>query len=183
VVAIGETGLDYYRMPSQQPGGTAADDDAFKRKQASIFTQQLEVAAEAGLNVVIHQRGDVLEETLEMLRPFKGKLRPQFHCFNGDENALGQVLELGGVVSYTGIVTFKNAGNVRDVLRATPMGSFMLETDCPFLAPIPHRGKRCEPAYVKQIAEVVAEVKGCSLEELSEATCRTAKEFFPRLDF
>jgi len=182
VVALGETGLDYYRMPSQQAGGTVADDEAFKRKQAEIFGQQLEVAAEAGLNVVIHQRGDVLRETLEMLRPYKGKVRPQFHCFNGDEEALGQVLELDGVVSFTGILTFKNAEKVRDVLKATPMGKFMLETDCPFLAPVPHRGKRCEPAYVKEIAAVAAAVKGCSLEELSEATNRTAREFFPKLE-
>jgi TatD DNase family protein len=84
-------------------------------------------------------------------------------------------------VSYTGILTFKNGQNVRDTLAATPMGKFMLETDSPFLAPIPYRGKRCEPAYVKEISEVAAQVKGCSLEELSAATCETAHAFFPKL--
>jgi TatD DNase family protein len=92
-----------------------------------------------------------------------------------------QVLAIGSLISFTGIVTFKNAQNVRDTAAATPLDQFMLETDCPYLAPVPYRGQRCEPAYVKDIAEVVAQVKGCSLEELSAATCRTAGEFFPKL--
>ena len=89
-----------------------------------------------------------------------------------------QVLALGSIVSFTGILTFKNGQNMRDTLAATPMGKFMLETDSPYLAPVPYRGKRCEPAYVKEIAETAAQVKGCSLEELSAATCGTAEEFF-----
>jgi TatD DNase family protein len=88
---------------------------------------------------------------------------------------------LGSLVSFTGILTFKNGQNIRDTLAATPMDQFMLETDCPYLAPVPYRGKRCEPAYVKEIAEVAAQVKGCSLEELSAATCVTAKKFFHKL--
>jgi len=86
-----------------------------------------------------------------------------------------QVLDLGSLVSFTGIVTFKNGQNVRDTVAATPLDQFMLETDCPYLAPVPYRGKRCEPGYVKEISEVVAQVKKCSLEELSAATCRTAR--------
>jgi TatD DNase family protein len=92
-----------------------------------------------------------------------------------------RVLELGSLVSFTGIVTFKNGQNVRDTLAVTPLDKFMLETDCPYLAPVPYRGKRCEPAYVQEISEVVARVKGCSLEELSDVTCKTAKEFFANL--
>ena len=92
-----------------------------------------------------------------------------------------RVLAMGSLVSFTGIVTFKNGQNVRDTVAATPLGKFMLETDCPYLAPIPYRGKRCEPAYVKEIAATVAQVKGCSLEELSAATCQTAREFFHKL--
>jgi len=91
------------------------------------------------------------------------------------------VLALGSIVSFTGIVTFKNGQNVRDTLAATPMGSFMLETDCPFLASIPYRGKRCEPAYVKEISGTVAQVKICTLEELSRATCDCAHRLFPKL--
>jgi TatD DNase family protein len=88
---------------------------------------------------------------------------------------------MGSLVSFTGILTFKNGQNIRDALGAADLGEFMLETDSPYLAPIPYRGKRCEPAYVKDIAQVAAEVKGCSLDQLSTATCRTAHEFFPRL--
>ena len=180
VIAIGETGLDYYRLPSAQPGGTAEQDDAYKRKQAQIFQQQLEVAAELGLNCVIHQRS-ALEDTLAAMQPFAGRVRGQLHCFVDDAVAMKRVLALGSVVSFTGILTFKNAQTIRDTLGATPLGAFMLETDCPYLAPMPYRGKRCEPAYVKDLAAAVAHVKGCSLEELSTATCQTAWEFFPKL--
>jgi TatD DNase family protein len=180
VVAIGETGLDYYRLPSSQ-GGSAGDDAAYKLKQAEIFRQQLEVAAETGLNCVIHQRGDCFAETLTLMRPVAGKVRGVFHCFAGTAANAGEVLALGSLVSFTGILTFKNGQNVREALAATPPGKFMLETDCPYLAPVPYRGKRCEPAYVKEIAEVAAQVKQCSLTELSETTCRTAREFFPKL--
>ena len=90
-------------------------------------------------------------------------------------------MNLGWLVSYTGIVTFKNGQNIRDAVAATPLDKFMLETDCPYLAPVPHRGQRCEPAFVKEIAETIAQVKLCSPAELSAATCRTAKEFFPKL--
>ncbi len=181
VVAIGETGLDYYRLPSSQGQGSAADDERYKRRQAEIFQQQLEVAAASGLNCVIHQRGDCFEDTLRLMQPFVGRVRGVFHCFANDAAAMRRVLEINSIVSFTGIVTFKNGQNVRDTVDAMPLGKFMLETDCPFLAPIPYRGKRCEPAYVKEIAATVAQVKNCSLEELSEATCRTAKEFFPKL--
>lgn len=180
VVAIGETGLDYFRLPSQKEGGTPEQDEVFKRKQARIFEQQLEVAAECGLNCVVHQRS-ALADTLAMMRTFAGKVRGQFHCFADDARAAQQVLSSGSLVSFTGILTFKNGQNIRDALAATPLGQFMLETDCPFLAPVPYRGKRCEPAYVKEIAEVAAQVKGCTLEELSAATCKTAHDFFPKL--
>jgi len=181
VVAIGETGLDYYRLPSFQGQGTAADDERYKEKQAFIFQQQLEVAAETGLNCVIHQRGDCFDDTLNLMQPFAGRVRGVFHCFASDAAAMQRVLALGSLVSFTGIVTFKNGQNVRDTVAATPLGKFMLETDCPYLAPIPYRGKRCEPAYVKEIAATVAAVKGCTLAELSAATCQAAREFFPRL--
>mgnify|MGYP001565239013 FL=1 len=180
VVAIGETGLDYHRLPSKKAEGTAADDERYKQKQASIFRQQLEIAAESGLNAVIHQR-DSLEDALSQLAPFAGRIRGVFHCFTNDGAALQRILAMGSLVSFTGIVTFKNAQNVREVLAATPLDQFMLETDCPFLAPMPYRGKRCEPANVQEIAQTVAQVKQCSLEELSRATCATAEKFFPRI--
>jgi TatD DNase family protein len=180
VVAIGETGFDYHRLPSQQPGGTPEDDARYKRKQAAAFEQQLELAAEFGLNCVVHQR-DALDDTIAMVQKFAGRTRGVFHCFANDAAAMQRIVAMGSLVSFTGILTFKNGQNIRDTLAATPAGKFMLETDCPYLAPIPYRGKRCEPAYVKEIAEVAAQVKGCGLEELSARTCATAHEFFPKL--
>lgn len=177
VVALGETGLDYYRLPSRKPGFTAADDEPVKRKQAALFRQHLEVAAELGLNCVIHQR-DSLEDTLAQLHPFAHRLRGVFHCFAGDAAALERILAMRSLVSYTGILTFKNGQNVRAALAATPLDRFMLETDCPYLSPEPYRNKRCEPAFLKQTAAVAAQVKGCSIEELSAATSGTAAQFF-----
>ncbi len=180
VVALGETGLDYYRLPSRKPGFTAADDEPIKQRQAALFHQHLEVAAELGLGCVIHQR-DSLEDTIAQLEPFADRVPGVFHCFANDAATMRRILALGSLVSFTGILTFKNGQNIRDTLAATPLDKFMLETDCPFLAPVPYRGKRCEPAYVKEISEVAAQVKGCSLEELSAATCATAGRFFHKL--
>jgi len=191
VVAIGEIGLDYYRLPSlTRPAATLShplgegrgegDDVAYKQKQAEIFRQQLEVAVETGLNCIIHQRAS-FDDTLAQLQPFAGQTRGVFHCFGESVERLNQILEIGWLVSYTGIVTFKNGQNIRDAVAATPLDQFMLETDCPYLAPVPYRGKRGEPAFVKEIAETVAAVKQCSLAELSAATCATAAKFFPKL--
>ena len=201
VVAIGETGLDYYRLPSMGgahggasvpaslPAGQLAgslappstEDAQYKKRQAEIFQQQLEVAVEFGLNAIIHQRAS-FDDTLAQLAPFAGRVRGVFHCFGESVERLQQVLAHGSLVSYTGIVTFKHAQNVRAALAATPLDRFMLETDCPYLAPVPHRGQRGEPAFVSEVSETVAQVKGCSLEELSAATNRTAHEFFPKLE-
>jgi TatD DNase family protein len=180
VVAIGETGLDYHRLPSKNPQFKAGDDETYKAKQADIFRQHLEVAAELGLNCVIHQR-DCIQDTLAQLEPFARRVRGVFHCFVDDIATMQRILAMGSLVSFTGIVTFKNAQNVRDTLAATPLEQFMLETDCPFLAPVPFRGKRCEPAYVREIAQTAAQAKGCTMEELSRATCVAAELFFRKL--
>jgi len=178
-VAIGECGLDYYRLPSAQ-GGSAENDAAYKQKQAEIFQQQLEIAVETGLNCIIHQRSS-FDDLFAQIGPFAAKTCGVFHCFGESIERLQQILGIGWLVSYTGIVTFKNGQNIRDAVAATPLDKFMLETDCPYLAPVPYRGKRCEPAYVKEISETVAQVKLCSLDALSDATCRTAHNFFPKL--
>jgi TatD DNase family protein len=180
-VAIGETGLDYYRLPSgEKPELTAADDARYQQKQADIFRQQMEIAAELGLNCVIHQR-TALEDTIAQMQPFVGRVRGVFHCFVDEPAVMRRILDMGSLVSFTGIVTFKNAQTVRDTVAAVPLDRFMLETDSPYLAPVPYRGKRCEPAYVKEIAQLVADVRNCSLAELSAATCATAQSFFPKL--
>ena len=179
VVAIGETGVDHFRLPSGN-GGSAADDQAWKTRQEKIYRQQLELAVEQNLNVVIHQRS-ALEPTLEIFQEYADRVRGQFHCFVDDVAGMQRVIDMGSIVSFTGIVTFKNAQEVRETVAATPLDKLMVETDSPFLAPMPYRGKRCEPAYTRHTAEKVAEVKGISLAELSAATCTTAHEFFPKL--
>src|SRR5437867_340716 len=198
VVALGETGLDYHRLPSQtstpKNKGTSsprpspppeereksAEDERYKAKQAELFRQHLEVAAELGLNCVIHQR-DSIEDTVAQLEPFAERVRGVFHCFANDAATMERIVAMGSLVSFTGILTFKNGQNIRDTLAATPLDQFMLETDCPFLAPMPYRGKRCEPAHVREIAEVAARMKACTLEELSMVTCKTAEVFFPKI--
>jgi TatD DNase family protein len=181
VVALGETGLDYHRLPGEKPEAAPNADALYKEKQAQLFNQHLEVAAELGLNCVIHQR-DALEDTISQLQPYAAKVRGVFHCFVDNAETQKRINALGSLVSFTGIATFKNAQSVRDAISSTALDRLMLETDCPYLAPVPYRGKRCEPAYVRYIAETVASVKSCSLEALSEATCRTAHEFFRGLE-
>jgi len=183
VVAIGETGLDYHRLPGvplRKQGDVAeADkqDRALKVAQADLFEQQLALAVELGLNAVIHQR-DAWDDTIAILDRYTGKLRTVFHCFGEALPRARQLLDLGHMVSFTGIVTFKNAAQVQEVAAAIPANTFMVETDCPYLAPIPHRGKRCEPAFSRLTAEYVAGLRGMSLETLAAQTEETANGFF-----
>lgn len=179
VVGIGETGLDYHRLPVVSENQEAARRE-YQMRQRRLFEQQLEVATELGMNCVVHQR-DAFEDVVEVLRPFVGKAQGVFHCFGGTPAQARQVLELGCLISFTGIVTFRNAEVVRETAAAVPAGKFMLETDCPYLAPVPFRGKRSEPSHVRRIAETVAQVRGCSLDELSAMTCETAESFFKGL--
>jgi TatD DNase family protein len=197
VVAIGETGLDYHRLPSVElskerktqvfakalQSSTEEEieadihDGAYKSKQASLFEQQLDLAVELGLNVVIHQR-DAWDDTLEMMRPYAGKLRGVFHCFGGTREQAEEVIALDHLVSFTGIVTFKNGASVREVAAQIPLWKFMVETDCPYLAPVPFRGKRCEPWHTRLVGESIANARGVSLQEIAEATTETAEKFF-----
>ena len=171
VVAVGETGLDYYRLPDT---GVAEE----KAAQAAIFQGQLDLAVECGLNVVIHQRGDCLEDTLALLAPYRGKFRAVFHCYGGSPEDARTLLALGHLVSFTGIVTFKNAGLMQACAASVPEGSYMVETDCPYLAPTPFRGKRCEPAYTRQTAEKIAALRNQPLEHVAKSTTATAEDFF-----
>ncbi|MFL6541701.1 MAG: TatD family hydrolase [Chthoniobacterales bacterium] len=196
VVAIGETGLDYHRLPSIEArkqkavqvfnalgSGTeeqieaTIEDGAYKSRQADLFEQQLDLAVELKLNVVIHQR-DAWEDTLDIMRPYGRQLSGVFHCFGGTREQADEVLALGHLVSFTGIVTFKNGRTVRDVAAQLPLDSFMVETDCPYLAPEPFRGKRCEPAHTRIVAETIAAARGIPLDELAAATTATAEGFF-----
>ena len=170
VVAIGETGLDYFR---RTPERIAAE----KSSQAAIFTQQLELAAELSLNVIIHER-ESWDDTLAIMAPFAGRLRAQFHCFGKSFGQAETVLADGHLVSFTGIVTFKNAAIVQETAAQLPAGTFMVETDCPYLAPVPFRGKRCEPAHTRHTAEHIAHLRAQPLDVIAAETTATAEAFF-----
>ncbi len=172
VVAIGEIGLDYYRLPEDRE-----EAERMVAKQKQVFRALMEVAERAKKNVVVHQRSS-WGETLDFLREYSGKVRCVLHCFGGTVAEAREVLAMGHLVSFTGIATFKNGGNVRAVAAGLQEGEFMLETDCPYLAPEPYRGKRCEPAYVREIAVALAGVRGETLESLAAHTTRVAEEFF-----
>ena len=193
VVAIGETGIDYHHVPEElmsplSPTEYLQSDSmdnlqaslamgAWKAAQADAFRMQLDLAAELGLNVVIHQRS-AWDDTLEILRPYSGRVRGVFHCFGGTPDEAAEVAALGHMVSFTGIITFRNAEQVRLTAAAVPPDGYMVETDCPYLAPVPHRGKRAEPAHARLVAEKIAEVRGIPVEEVAAATTRTAEGFF-----
>jgi TatD DNase family protein len=195
VVAIGETGMDYHHLPSRELAkrskgvfgalqaatseSTEAEiaDGAMKSAQAEAFKAQLDLAVELGRNVVIHQR-DAWEDTLDILRPYAGKLRGVFHCFGGSPEDAAELASMGHLVSFTGIITFKNATIVQETARSLAPDGYMVETDCPYLAPVPFRGKTCEPAHVKLTAEKIAELRGELLEKVAADTERTARDFF-----
>jgi TatD DNase family protein len=152
-------------------------DTEHKAAQARLFRQQLEVAAGAGLNVVIHQR-DAWDDTLRILRDYTGRVRGVYHCFGNSFEQAEEVIGLGHMVSFTGIVTFKNAPLVHDCATRVGAAHFMVETDCPYLAPVPHRGKRCEPAYTRLVAERIAALRGTTLDEVAARTSGNADDFF-----
>jgi TatD DNase family protein len=138
---------------------------------------QLDLAVELGLNVVIHQRAS-WADTLDVLKDYTGKVRGVFHCFGGTPEEAALVAALGHLVSFTGIITFKNAEQVRATAASVPADGYMVETDCPYLAPVPYRGKRAEPAHTRLVAEMIAKVRGIPLEQVAEETTRTAESFF-----
>ena len=195
VVAIGETGMDYHHLPSRElakrdkgvfgalQAGTAEAtqaeiaDGAMKSAQVEAFRAQLDLAVELGRNVVIHQR-DAWEDTLDLLRPYTGKVRGVFHCFGGSPEAAAEIASMGHLVSFTGIVTFKNAALVQETAKSVASDGYMVETDCPYLAPVPFRGKTCEPAHVKFTAEKIAGLRGELLDKVSADTEQTAGVFF-----
>ena len=192
VVGLGETGLDYHRLPGASQRRTALDvigdespadieaalhDGAVKSAQAIVFEQQLDLAAELGLNVVIHER-DAWDDTVSLLKNYTGKLRAVFHCFGKAPAQADEIRALGHLVSFTGIVTFKNAQAAQETARTVPGDAFMVETDCPFLAPVPFRGKRAEPAHTRTTAEFIARLRGEPLETLAARTEATADAFF-----
>ncbi len=196
VVAIGETGMDYHHLPGRDRAGKKEEavfgalqagtaeameaqiaDGAAKTAQAEAFKAQLDLAVELGLNVVVHQR-EAWQDTVDILRPYTGKLRAVFHCFGGSPEDAGELASLGHLVSFTGIVTFKNAALVQETAKSVASSGYMVETDCPYLAPVPHRGKRCEPAHTRLTAEKIAGLRGEPIEKIATDTECTVLDFF-----
>ncbi len=166
VVAIGEIGLDYYRNVARSA------------VQKAALIRQLEWAVELDLPVVIHARqawGDIL--TI-LAGDFRHKVRGVFHCFSGLEEEARLVLNLGFYISFTGVVTFKNSQALRVAAEFVPLDRLLLETDCPFMAPVPYRGQRNEPAYVPILAEKIAEAKRINLADLARQTNENVKNLF-----
>ena len=181
VVALGEIGIDYFHPLKEE--ASVEEIASWKKNQAMAFQQQLDLAVELGLNVIIHQR-DVAgsaaswEEVLRILKSYTGKLRAVFHCFGGSPAQAEELTALGHLISFTGIVTFKNAPLVRETATAIDGDAYMLETDCPYLAPDPYRGQRAEPWHTRLVAERIAQLRGLTLEEVARATTKTAEAFF-----
>jgi TatD DNase family protein len=166
VIAVGETGLDYYYNHSPH------------EVQCRVFTQFIRMARETGLPIVVHER-DAAQEAAELLRSEGGReLHGVIHCFTGNYEAACAYLDLGFYLSFTGIITFKNAEPLRPVVRQVPLERMLVETDSPYLTPVPHRGKRNEPAYVRLVAETVASVKSIPVEDVARVTTENVQNLF-----
>ena len=164
VIAIGETGLDFYYNYSP------------KDIQLSVFREQVKIAKEVSLPLIIHTR-DAFKETIEILKEEK----PQcgvFHCYTGDLETAKEALKLGFYISWSGILTFKNATSLKEVAKEISLKNTLIETDCPFLTPIPYRGQRNEPKFVRYVAEELAKIHNVSIDEVGEITSENAKELF-----
>ncbi len=165
VVAIGEIGLDFYRMLSP------AD------SQREIFVAQLELARQMDKPVIIHDR-EAHAETMSTLRDKAQGLAGALHCFSGDWDMAMQAIEMGFCISLAGPVTFHNARRLQELVRELPLDCMLIETDCPYLAPHPHRGQRNEPAYVRLVADKIAALKKVPLERVAEITTANASRLF-----
>jgi TatD DNase family protein len=146
--------------------------------QRRVFSQFIRIARQTGLPIVVHER-DATKDAAELLRSEgAGELRGVIHCFTGNYEAACAYLDLGLYLSFTGIITFKNAESLRDVVRKVPLEHMLIETDSPFLTPVPHRGKRNEPAYVRFVAETIANIKKIDLQEVARVTTENVSSLF-----
>lgn len=170
VVGVGEIGLDYYY------------NNAPKELQKEVFKRQLQIAKDFNLPVEIHAR-DAEEDIINLLTEFKGHVSGVIHCFSGSQNFATEVLALGYNLSISGIVTFKNADKLREIVKNTPLDRLHIETDAPYLTPIPFRGKKNQPAYVVHVAEQVAKIKKVSLEELSKQLSQNSQLVFKKINY
>ncbi|MFC4993679.1 TatD family hydrolase [Rubritalea tangerina] len=176
-VAIGETGLDYFH-----PAPDGWSDADYHQRQRLFLKQHFELAQQLNKNVVIHTRdrsgAQSLHDAVEIYKDFAHSVQAVFHCFLGPWENAQAILDLGGLVSFTGISTFKSAQDCIEAATLAPAGTFMLETDSPYLAPTPHRGKRNEPAFTSHIANAIANARNESIEQLAQHTEQTVNQFF-----
>jgi len=177
VCAIGETGLDYYH-----PAPDAWSEPDFRQRQRDFLRHHFDLAAQARLGLVIHTRDRSghasFDDAFAIYQDYRASVRAVFHCFVGSPANARRVIDAGGLVSFGGVVTFKNAADVLATAVACPAATFLLETDAPYLAPVPHRGQRNEPAFVRHTAEYLASARSESLEHLARHTSATADSFF-----
>ena len=166
VIAIGECGLDYFYDHSPRP------------EQRQAFAAQIQLAHERSLPLVIHTR-DAWEETFDILDAEGTPERTIFHCFTGDRDEARQCLQRGAYLSFSGIVTFKTATDLHEAARLCPIERILAETDSPYLAPVPHRGKPNRPAYVTHVVQALADLRGAPLDEVRAATVANACLAFP----
>ncbi|UOY91408.1 TatD family hydrolase [Ectobacillus sp. JY-23] len=166
VVAIGETGLDYYW------------DKSPKEVQQEVFKKQIRLAKKVGLPIVIHNR-EATQDIVDILKSEgASEVGGIMHCFSGSAETAKRCIEMNFLISLGGPVTFKNAKKPKEVAAQIPLEKLLIETDCPYLAPHPHRGKRNEPAYVSLVAQEIADIKGLSYEEVARVTTENAKRIF-----
>lgn len=172
VVGIGECGLDYFRIT----------DESFKEKQKEVFIKQLKLAREVNKPIIIHCR-DAHNDLLEILRLEAPLPSGVMHFFTGNLEQAKKYIELGFYISFSGVITFaprkgETAGAYDEIIKNIPLEKNLVETDCPYVAPVPHRGKRNEPAYVKYVAHKIAEIRGLPFDELAEQTTKNARKLF-----
>lgn len=166
VVAVGETGLDYYY------------DNSPREAQRTLFERHIESALAAGLPIIVHCR-DAFDDSVAILKGFKGAgLRGVAHCFTGTAAVAEELLDLGFCISFAGPLTFRKAADLRAVAAGVPLSRTLVETDCPYMAPLPKRGKRNEPSFVRYVAEQLAQVHGISATRVAETTSANARDLF-----
>ena len=166
VVAYGEIGLDYHYNHSSP------------KEQRDRFHEQIQLARELALPVIIHTRA-AQEDTVTILKEEKAsEVGGVFHCFSGDAWLAKEALDLGFHLSFSGILTFQNAAPLREIAKSTPLDRVLIETDCPYLTPVPYRGKRNEPAYVSQVAKQLASLYDKCSDEIAERTSENARKLF-----
>ncbi|MBY4677185.1 TatD family hydrolase [Marinobacterium arenosum] len=168
IVALGETGLDYYYQTDS------------KAAQQQCFVEHLKASRSTGLPLIVHTR-DARDDTIALIREHGDpQVAGVLHCFTESWQMAEQALELGYYVSFSGIITFRNAEALREVVRQMPMERLLIETDAPYLAPVPHRGKKNEPQYVYEVAQLVAELKGLTLQQVADQTADNYRTLFHR---